>query len=726
MANRIRREVRQWRHDLSEIAVDSLTGLAQRISGIPVHTRDYSNIGPSEMAGTDSLVVEGEDQLAGGQLKVAYEAHLFTNSCVNYIANKRAGVPLRFYTTQMVNGEPVLTPADDHPVARAFSWFNPHMSSYEAWEWLESWMLLAGKGTMAIETPGPDTPAGIPFELWPLYPNGLTPIRSPRDGLSGYQYQIEGRARTFLPEEIVEFREFSTLRRFTGMGRLYAGRGEILTDLRARKWNDELLKHGVHIAGTLETDESITPDGAKAIKRTFNKQYGGADSAGRVAVLWDGLKFQPHTLAHKDIAFVEQLNMTKEDIAMAFGLPLELLGQKSANFASLQEKRRIFWQDVMVARGQRVEAVMNDTVLPQLAPELTVRYDYSGVDAMQADQNALVKTANEAVAGSLMTINEARKGVLSLEDIDGGDVLMIGRGLQPLEAALADAASEGSDDASRALPPREGQVARALKSMQGNTGVVKAADPVLAEIAKLHDQTELRVQNILNEQFRQIELNLGPHVTDPHLVKAEEVILVDGRKAIIARSEPALRKAAEIAGGIVSQAIGVTGSLDLRNTAAEVVLRSHAKHIKGVTLRSWDTLKTSLVEGLAQGESEKTLKARVSHHFRNARSNSLTIARTETAQAINSASLSTMTEARRLHGINVQAEWNTVIDGVTRDGQPAGEADHISAHGLKITPGDELFEVSGERLRFPGDTENGSLENTINCRCSLRPVLEAS
>jgi len=719
--------MRQWRHDLSEIAVDNLLAIAGRISGNPTVQKDYSTIGGAEMSGSDVLHVAGEDQLAGGQLKIAYEAHLFTNTCVNYIAGKRAGVPLKFYRREIENGESVLKPADDHPVAQAFALWNPHMTDLECFEWVESWALLAGKGSISISPPGPDTPKGIPFELWPLYPNGLTPIRNKSEGLIGYQYHIEGSAINLLPEEVLEVREFSTGPRFTAMGRLYAGRSEILTDLRARKWNDELLKHGVHIAGTLETDEELNADTAKAIGKTFHKQYGSANNAGRVAVLWDGLKFKPHTLAHKDIGFIEQLNLTKTDIAMAFGLPLELLGEKSANFASLQEKRRIFWQDVMVARGQRFERVLNSNFLPRIAPELFAAYDYSDVEAMQPDRGELIKVGKEAIAGAMMTPNEVRVKNLDLEPIVGGDVLWIGRGLLPVEAALAEAAAadEPQDGEGQRSDSRRGSIARALKSYEDrSTGVVKAISPVEKALRALLKITEIRMQNILNEEYRAVERSVEAAVIANDLAEIEELIKVTVRDAVVARTKDTLHKAAKKAFGIVDNAIGITGRVDLRNTLAEKILKGHEKRITDISKRQFEFLKETLREGLADGDSEAEMSQRVQHFFRNERSNALTIARTESSQAVNSGAMSSMENAREEHGIKVKAVWQTVVDENTRDGENGGP-DHVAAHGLKVIPGKELFVVSGEKLRFPGDTENGSLANTISCRCSVTPEVEA-
>jgi phage portal protein BeeE len=257
-----------------------------------------------------------------------------------------------------------------------------------------------------------------------------------------------------------------------------------------------MIKQGVHISGTLETEQDMSADKAATVREVFERKYAGSSQAHRIMVLHSGLKFNPTTFAHTDIGFIDQLKLTKEDIALAFGIPEELLGAKSANFAALREKRRVFWEDTIKARTRRIEAVMNSSVLPMLAPELVAYYDFSDVEALRQDQAQLVKTAKEAVASGTMTINEARIKVLELDEIEGGDALFIARGLQPLEAALAEAVElppdttaddgAGDRDSSRAAVSGRGSVAHALASIRGDheAAIFKAEDPYQQTISR--------------------------------------------------------------------------------------------------------------------------------------------------------------------------------------------------------------------------------------------------
>lgn len=68
--------------------------------------------------------------------------------------------------------------------------------------------------------------------------------------------------------------------------------------------------------------------------------------------------------------------------------------------------------------------------------------------------------------------------------------------------------------------------------------------------------------------------------------------------------------------------------------------------------------------------------------------------------------------------IELQKVWLSTKDSRTRR-PPESEFDHVHANGKKVDINDS-FEVSGEKLNFPGDSSLGaSAGNTINCRCTM-------
>ena len=70
-------------------------------------------------------------------------------------------------------------------------------------------------------------------------------------------------------------------------------------------------------------------------------------------------------------------------------------------------------------------------------------------------------------------------------------------------------------------------------------------------------------------------------------------------------------------------------------------------------------------------------------------------------------------------------EWLRTIDSRTRGYDPKKKSKFDHYHASQIVAATEPFVVSGERLKYPGDTSLGaSAGNVINCRCSCAANFE--
>ena len=94
----------------------------------------------------------------------------------------------------------------------------------------------------------------------------------------------------------------------------------------------------------------------------------------------------------------------------------------------------------------------------------------------------------------------------------------------------------------------------------------------------------------------------------------------------------------------------------------------------------------------------------------------LRIARTETTAASNYAA----TVSSSVSGVLMDKVWVSALDARTRR-EPESHFDHYHMNQVKV-PLDKPFDVSGEKLMFPGDPK-GSAGNVINCRCSVAQVV---
>jgi HK97 family phage portal protein len=110
--------------------------------------------------------------------------------------------------------------------------------------------------------------------------------------------------------------------------------------------------------------------------------------------------------------------------------------------------------------------------------------------------------------------------------------------------------------------------------------------------------------------------------------------------------------------------------------------------------------------GLERGDSLNDLTKQIAKDLGSNRARALTIARTQTAGALDSG----RHEGFRQSGVDGKS-WITSGDDQVRDAHRAAGA----MYG-KAIPLDQSFVVDGERLMYPGDPA-GSAANIVNCRC---------
>lgn len=160
--------------------------------------------------------------------------------------------------------------------------------------------------------------------------------------------------------------------------------------------------------------------------------------------------------------------------------------------------------------------------------------------------------------------------------------------------------------------------------------------------------------------------------------------------------------------------LDVTGT-DFTSDRPEVVqvLREVIDKTKGINDTIAKQLTEELHEGLISGEPLDDLKKAITKTWKKARGREGTIAQTALTPAFESGQVIAYDEV----GVN-NKRWLSRRDGLVRQ---QGVWDHYEPDGQTVGT-KEAFLVSGESLKYPGDT-TGSLRNIINCRCSTQPVL---
>ena len=158
---------------------------------------------------------------------------------------------------------------------------------------------------------------------------------------------------------------------------------------------------------------------------------------------------------------------------------------------------------------------------------------------------------------------------------------------------------------------------------------------------------------------------------------------------------------------------------EFQKTLVKFLVDNEGSRITSVRKSYIQYLTQIISKGVEEGKTlsmiatdmEKLIKSRNFYRWQ-----ALRIARTETTAASNYAA----TVSSSVSGVLMDKVWVSALDARTRQA-PDSKFDHYHMNQVKV-PLEDAFNVSGEKLMFPGDP-NGSGGNVINCRCSVAQVV---
>lgn len=415
-----------------------------------------------------------------------------------------------------------------------------------------------------------------------------------------------------------------------------------------------------------------------------------------------------------EASYIESRKVNREEIALGFGVPRDLLFGEST-YDNQRAAKVNLWTDTLVPKLEVVAGEIDRQLLPDLAQ--SAEWDTSKVDALRENQDAIVLRVNSATERDLLLLDEAREQM-------GLDPLPNGLGKQTLTAYRL------------ALDPFTQVTAERLAVLSGPppVTVVEQARAALPAVQVRARRTVAVDAKAISRQYDAMEA-IGR--------KAVVRLAEKQRKAVLRRLEQIERKAApgwevrtqpddlfderfwveqtqELLGGFVGQvfdggaaqtakALGLDFSLF--DDAVTAGMRGRLDTLADVvTATTKQAIGEALLEpGVEAGESVPKLADRLTAVFDGLETwRAEMIARTETVGGHNAASRT----AAGASGLVTARQWLAASDGRVRDS-------HAELDG-HVTNGMDDPYPNG--LLHPGDP-SGDPAETINCRCVETYVL---
>jgi HK97 family phage portal protein len=260
--------------------------------------------------------------------------------------------------------------------------------------------------------------------LYVLDPTRVRPLVAP-DGSVYYQLASDNlvglEAQTTVPaSEIIHDRWNTLYHPLIGLSPIYACGLAAWQGLEISRASTRFFKNGSRPGGVLTAPGAINQETADRLKSSWETNFSG-DNAGKVAVLGDGLTYEPMVMTAVDAQLAEQLKLSDETICGAYGVPSYMAGVGQAPLNNnVQSLAQLYYAQCLQPHIESLEECL-DEGLGLLAPG-SVRYgvEFDLDDLLRMDTATQVKTLSEAVGGGLMKPDEGRRK-MNLAPVEGGD-----------------------------------------------------------------------------------------------------------------------------------------------------------------------------------------------------------------------------------------------------------------------------------------------------------------
>ncbi len=140
-----------------------------------------------------------------------------------------------------------------------------------------------------------------------------------------YKWPKTSKQTEFKPDDILHLRNFS-LDGIVGLNPIEQQRHSIGLGLAQQRYGSALYKNGGRPAGVLEHPAKLDKPAVTRLRESWEAIHAGAENGGKVAILWEGMKYNAVGLSPMDQQFIESRKFQLDEYARIYGVQPHLIG----------------------------------------------------------------------------------------------------------------------------------------------------------------------------------------------------------------------------------------------------------------------------------------------------------------------------------------------------------------------------------------------------------------
>lgn len=625
--------------------------------------------------------------------------HSWVFKATSLIAQECASTTLRLYK-KTTDGKRI--EVTSHKLLDLLARPNPEMSQGEFIEWLSAWLDLDGNSYIFTARNGETIQ-----ELWPLRSDWVRvrPDESKARIIGGYLWENGKTGIALNLDEVIHIKNFNPKfydknQMGKGLSTVSMARDFIVEDETIRGWNRSFFENGAVTTGVLKTSANLTEEQKTQLDAKWRRQYEGSNNANKTIILSGGLDWTPVQFSQKDLAFIEQRKLDRDDIFALFGVPKGLLMSDDVNLANAKMALWVFTRFTVRPRLKKIEDMLNATLVKAFGDNLELEFD----NPVPNDRELELKEYEMSV-GKWMTPNEIRD-IEGLPAIKGGDELNLI--ISPFDSLLADDTGEKARKIGKAIKDAELVVDERIER----------GEKAWNEMLKAQRTYEVRFKEAFTKYFNEAKSRALGSLSTAKGVNQKAQSLLDKKKEvgfIIDFLDPLQEEYFALEGRRAMNALGLGAEFVMSDEIKKRLHKSDLKLAGAVTDTTVDAIKEILSQEGVDAMSIQEITEEIGKYFDDASQyRAERIARSETILSSNSAN----EEAWSQSGVVESKEWYT-----SNDERVCSYCDEMD--GQTVSIGEDFFKKGDNILGLSLDYRDiGEPPLHSQCRCVLLPVLK--
>ncbi len=303
--------------------------------------------------------------------------------------------------------------AEDHPLyALLHDQPNEEMTAHTFMKTLAGHFLLWGNGYAEIERNG----AGEVVALWPLRPDRTFPRRKigPSGKGTGKLVYIArssaGPEIELRPDQVLHVMGYS-YDGLRGLSPVALHRESMGLSMAAADYGARFFGNDARPGGVLSYPGTLKIEAAKRLKESWEEAHRGGDQSHRVAVLENGVKWEPVSMSNEDAQYLATRIFQLSEISRMYHVPLHKLGELShATFSNIEDQEIEYVKGAVLPWAESIEQeIFRKLIKPTLPAGKTFYSEFNLEGAMRGDPESRAKYYDTMGMKGYMCADEVRK-----------------------------------------------------------------------------------------------------------------------------------------------------------------------------------------------------------------------------------------------------------------------------------------------------------------------------